>query len=164
MMPCIPTNTNLQYSMMPSSKIIDAKQRKKERVCFSFKDDVFIIERYDNMISQDEKATLWYTDQDHMRIQHSIRKTLRTIRNNMNINHRCIRGLEHMISPEHFEQIKVNADCVYFGVLREQQRQQRLGVYDPEEIRKVSVAASLWARNVALEKGVIYSLAVITAH
>eukprot|EP00957_Ditylum_brightwellii_P134534 10256168-Ditylum_brightwellii.AAC.1 len=73
----------------------------------------------------------------------------------MNTNHRCIRGLEHMRSPEHFEQIKINADFVYFGVLREQQRQQMLGIYYPEKIQKISAAASLWARNVALERGAL---------
>jgi len=71
------------------------------------------------------------------------------MRKNMNTDHRCIRGLEHMRSPAHFEQIRINADCVYSGVLREQQRQRMLGIHDPEEIEKISAAASLWARNVA---------------
>eukprot|EP00957_Ditylum_brightwellii_P029201 2207302-Ditylum_brightwellii.AAC.1 len=73
----------------------------------------------------------------------------------MNTDHRCIRGLEHMRSPAHFEQIRINADCVYSGVLREQQRQRMLGIHDPEEIEKISAAASLWARNVALERGAV---------
>uniref|UniRef100_A0A7S4RAE5 Uncharacterized protein n=2 Tax=Ditylum brightwellii TaxID=49249 RepID=A0A7S4RAE5_9STRA len=90
-----------------------------------------------------------------MRIQHSIKKTLKAMRKNMNTNQRCIRGLEHMRSPEHFEQIKVNADCVYIGVLKEQQRQRAIGINDPEEIQKISAAASLWARNVARKRGAV---------
>jgi len=46
--------------MMPSSRIVNVKQHKKETVCFSLKNDVFIIERYDDMILNDEKANLWY--------------------------------------------------------------------------------------------------------
>mmetsp|Transcript_8566 Transcript_8566/g.12221 ORF Transcript_8566/g.12221 Transcript_8566/m.12221 type:complete len:88 (+) Transcript_8566:93-356(+) len=80
------------------------------------------------------------------------------MQDNNNINNRCIRGLENLASPELFEQVKINKDCVYFGVLREQQRQRMLGIHDVEEMRKVSSVASKWARKKALELGAIDKL------
>mmetsp|Transcript_8567 Transcript_8567/g.12223 ORF Transcript_8567/g.12223 Transcript_8567/m.12223 type:complete len:96 (+) Transcript_8567:93-380(+) len=76
------------------------------------------------------------------------------MQDNNNINNRCIRGLENLASPELFEQVKINKDCVYFGVLREQHRQQMLGIRDVEEMRKVSSVASQWARKKAFELGI----------
>eukprot|EP00957_Ditylum_brightwellii_P150906 11490815-Ditylum_brightwellii.AAC.1 len=70
---------------------------------------------------------------------------------------RCIRGLEHMASPEYFEQVQVNRDCVHSAVFREQHRQQMLGINDVEEMREVSASASQWGRNKALELGLAYA-------
>uniref|UniRef100_A0A6U3SC85 Uncharacterized protein n=2 Tax=Ditylum brightwellii TaxID=49249 RepID=A0A6U3SC85_9STRA len=134
-------------SVMPSSK-----------VTISLKDDVFVIERYEDIMSDDEKATLWYTKEDKMRIQHSIKKTLKTMKKNTNSCNRCIRGLEHMRSREHLEQTKINMDCVRLGVLKEQQRQKVHGIFDPNELRYISSKASEWAKNKALEQGAINSM------
>eukprot|EP00957_Ditylum_brightwellii_P185748 14142080-Ditylum_brightwellii.AAC.1 len=68
---------------------------------------------------------------------------------------RCTRGLEHMVSPELMEQKKINKDCVYSGVFKEQQRQRMQGINDIEEIRNVSSIASQWARKKAFEQGIV---------
>uniref|UniRef100_A0A7S4R9E9 Uncharacterized protein n=1 Tax=Ditylum brightwellii TaxID=49249 RepID=A0A7S4R9E9_9STRA len=94
-------------------------------------------------------------NQDKRKIQHSIKKTLKAMQKNTNTCNRCIRGLEHMISPEHFEQKKINRDCVQLGVLKEQQRQEMYGIIDSNELRNISSKASKWARNKALEQGAI---------
>mmetsp|Transcript_32968 Transcript_32968/g.43936 ORF Transcript_32968/g.43936 Transcript_32968/m.43936 type:complete len:119 (-) Transcript_32968:89-445(-) len=106
-------------------------------------------------MSDDEKAMLWYTNQDKRKIQHSIKKTLKAMQKNTNTCNRCIRGLEHMRSPEHLEQKKINLDCVRLGVLKEQQRQQMFGIFDPNELRNISSKASEWAKNNALQQGTI---------
>eukprot|EP00957_Ditylum_brightwellii_P188738 14366759-Ditylum_brightwellii.AAC.1 len=61
-----------QFSIVPLSNGIRAK-----RVRFSPRNNVIIIERYKDMTSNHEKTALWYTNQDEMRFQHSIKKTIR---------------------------------------------------------------------------------------
>mmetsp|Transcript_12988 Transcript_12988/g.17455 ORF Transcript_12988/g.17455 Transcript_12988/m.17455 type:complete len:154 (+) Transcript_12988:754-1215(+) len=144
--------------MMPSFKITNPKGYKKGNITFSPNDDVFVIERYEDIMSDDEKAMLWYTNQDKRKIQHSIKKTLKAMQKNTNTCNRCIRGLEHMRSREHLEQTKINTDCVRLGVLKEQQRQKVHGIFDPNELRNISSKASEWAKNKALEQGAINSM------
>eukprot|EP00957_Ditylum_brightwellii_P017634 1328534-Ditylum_brightwellii.AAC.1 len=96
---------------------------------------------------------LWYTKQDEQRIQHSIKKTIIMMQRNGNSCGRCIRGLEHLVSPELMEQSKINLNSAYWNILKEQHRQRVLGINDMEEMRIVSSAASQWARNKAFEKG-----------
>eukprot|EP00957_Ditylum_brightwellii_P072197 5488338-Ditylum_brightwellii.AAC.1 len=90
-----------------------------------------------------------------MGFQRSIKKTIRMVQKNGNTCDRCIRGIEHMISPGHLEQVRINRDCVHFGVFKEQHRQRMLGIIDREEIRKVSLTASQWARNKARMQGAV---------
>eukprot|EP00957_Ditylum_brightwellii_P093878 7148364-Ditylum_brightwellii.AAC.1 len=70
-------------------------------------------------------------------MQNSVKKTFRMMQKQKNGNtcNRCIRGLEHLVSPELMEQKKINKDCVYFGVFKEQHRQRMQGINDIEEIR-----------------------------
>uniref|UniRef100_A0A6V2EY48 Uncharacterized protein n=1 Tax=Ditylum brightwellii TaxID=49249 RepID=A0A6V2EY48_9STRA len=147
-----------------STKTICVEERVKKRVHFVSEDDVFIIERYADMMTDGEKASLWYTRQDDIRIQRSISKTIRNVQNNTDAKHRCIRGLEHMISPEYSEQRNTNIDFVRISVLREQRKQQMLGIYDQDEMRKKSLSASEWARYIALEQGAADEKIAIKRH
>mmetsp|Transcript_3036 Transcript_3036/g.4666 ORF Transcript_3036/g.4666 Transcript_3036/m.4666 type:complete len:132 (-) Transcript_3036:92-487(-) len=122
-----------------------------KRVHFSGENEVFVIERSDDTMNNDDKALLWYTDEDEERIKRSIHKTLKSVRNNPNNNTRCILGLEHMIDPEGMNRRKMNVDFICFVVLSEQHRQQTQGIRDAERIRNMSLRASQWARSNALE-------------
>uniref|UniRef100_A0A7S4SVS4 Uncharacterized protein n=1 Tax=Ditylum brightwellii TaxID=49249 RepID=A0A7S4SVS4_9STRA len=148
----LPNSADTQTSMIPSSSFIFVRNK---RVHFSHKIRVIMIERKEEMMANYGKTVLWYTNQDKTRIQHSIQKTVKMLQRNKHPTNRCIRGLEHCVSPELFEQMKINRDSVCFGVLREQHRQHMLGIHDKEEIRKVSSIASKWASMKAFELGVL---------
>eukprot|EP00957_Ditylum_brightwellii_P156310 11897310-Ditylum_brightwellii.AAC.1 len=61
----------------------------------------------------------------------------------------------HKLKRKNLLNGKINCNCVHSGVLKEQHRQQMLGIHDPEEIRNVSFISSQWARNVALKQGAV---------
>eukprot|EP00957_Ditylum_brightwellii_P119416 9109888-Ditylum_brightwellii.AAC.1 len=126
-----PTIKNAAPSTMPSSKRGQAK-----RVIFSLRNDVIMIERYEDLKPDYEKVAFWYMNEELIRVWHSIDKTIKMMQETGNACKRCIRGLEYIASPEYFEQVKINRDCVYSAVFREQHRQQMLGINDLEEIRK----------------------------
>mmetsp|Transcript_21451 Transcript_21451/g.31880 ORF Transcript_21451/g.31880 Transcript_21451/m.31880 type:complete len:153 (-) Transcript_21451:137-595(-) len=134
---------------MPSLKVICNK-----RVHFAPQIRVIVIGRYEEIMTDYERTMLWYTNRDKTKIIHSVQKTIKMVQRSNITFKRCIRGIEHLACPELFEQIKINKDCVHFGVLREQHRQQMLGIRDVEEMRKVSSVASQWARKKAFELGI----------
>ena len=112
---------------------------------------------------------LWTTDDDTATCQRDVVRTIKTLRRILEqhpedddnegstaaIDERhsiCTRGLEHMRSAMHLEQMRINKDCHYDAIFDEQERQESLDIYDFDEMSLVSQHGSAWARERALER------------
>eukprot|EP00565_Helicotheca_tamesis_P001144 CAMPEP_0185725192 /NCGR_PEP_ID=MMETSP1171-20130828/1494_1 /TAXON_ID=374046 /ORGANISM="Helicotheca tamensis, Strain CCMP826" /LENGTH=198 /DNA_ID=CAMNT_0028393241 /DNA_START=46 /DNA_END=639 /DNA_ORIENTATION=+ len=123
-----------------------------KKVQFSLENEIFDVISHVDM-SDEEKFAAWLTDREQKKLEHSLLKTIKSMRTNGSDCRRCIRGLEHLASSEHSEQREIIRECNTVSVLREQHRQKNLGIYDPDEIRKMSEATSQWSKNTALTLG-----------
>ena len=113
---------------------------------------------------------LWTNDDDTAVCQRDVVKNIKTLRRTLeqhpddaaandgststiDARHNiCTRGLEHMRSTVHLEQMRINKDCHYDAIFDEQERQEAEDIYDFDEMSLVSQHGSAWARERALER------------
>ena len=160
-----PPRSILSTSTSASSR----RQEKRSRaVRFSTRAVGRIIPSKNDM-TDSQIADLWVTDADSEASQRSVVTAVRTLRRILeahpedltsdgsthNIDERhniCTRGLEHMRSTVHLEQMRINKDCHYDAIFDEQDRQDDRNIYDFDMMAVVSQHGSAWARERALER------------
>jgi len=98
----------------------------------------------------------WLADKDYSKILRSVKKMVRSIRENAAIDDDIgltSRGIEHLRSAEHLEQQVINKDCAISVVLSEQRRLAEEGIATADAAVVISEAYqqhSRWARQNAL--------------
>eukprot|EP00565_Helicotheca_tamesis_P000447 CAMPEP_0185725128 /NCGR_PEP_ID=MMETSP1171-20130828/1450_1 /TAXON_ID=374046 /ORGANISM="Helicotheca tamensis, Strain CCMP826" /LENGTH=300 /DNA_ID=CAMNT_0028393165 /DNA_START=53 /DNA_END=955 /DNA_ORIENTATION=- len=106
-------------------------------------------------MSEDEKTATWMMDADYARLQLTILKTVKRMRQGKELNEEkyCARGLEHMGTADLLKQKEDNKLSVRNAILTEQYRQKIAGCYDDEKLRKISLLHSRNPRLAALQRG-----------
>jgi hypothetical protein len=100
----------------------------------------------------------WLTDKDYAKILRSVKKMVRSIREDSAIDDNIglgltSRGIEHLRSTEHLEQQIINKDCAISVVLSEQRRLADEGIATADAAVVISEAYqqhTRWARQNAL--------------
>ncbi len=98
----------------------------------------------------------WLTDKDYAKILRSVKKMVRSIREDSAIENDTgltSRGIEHLRSTEHLEQQIINKDCAISVVLSEQRRLADEGIATADAAVVISEAYqqhTRWARQNAL--------------
>lgn len=98
-------------------------------------------------MSDDARRALWYSEEENDDIMMDNVRTIKAIRkreNSSNLRNRddneiCTRGLEALICRKALEQRKMSKKFAVSSVLSEQERQEQMGIYYPEEIRRSSM-------------------------
>lgn len=129
---------------------------RSRSVIFDVRREVFHIDHLSDL-PDDVVSSLWMFGPDFDANQQDMIRSVRAMRRGQiddspsNPNPLATsRGLEHLLSPAHLEQRKINKDCVSQAVLGEQGRQRAAGnVRDDEGLRSASERASLWSRDLA---------------
>lgn len=75
----------------------------------------------------------------------------------LNAKQHCQRGLERWLSKETIYQCKARKQTHVESVLEEQMRQEYLGLFDPEQIRKIASERSLDCRLEAEQRATSYA-------
>ena len=100
-------------------------------------------------MTEDEKAAAWWTEDEMKASQQDLIKSVFFARRGQLTSESgqhdddalCIRGLEHLVSPQRLREAQDQRNLLIDGVLNEQDRRWRLGddrVVDPEALRAIS--------------------------
>ena len=114
-------------------------------------------------MSDEETNGNRFTNPESKTMTLELKNTLKTIPSGQILREEdglCVRGLEHLQSPAHLEQRKINKDFVNAAVFNEQERQRAGAINNPSEIACAARYNSRWATEKALQMGLSDAMAV----
>mmetsp|Transcript_1949 Transcript_1949/g.5162 ORF Transcript_1949/g.5162 Transcript_1949/m.5162 type:complete len:228 (-) Transcript_1949:29-712(-) len=126
----------------------------KRSLRFANQTQIFIVTSSRDMSEEEVEAT-WYCQDEYNAMKRSMKRAARRMQNGDvedSLSH-CTRGLEHLRSPAHLEQHRINKDMVIESVINEQDKQWKACVNCPSGIAVASSTASQWARDLATSRG-----------
>ena len=146
---------------LPRRKSFIQPSKANKSVRFSSTCDVTFVERFD--VDEIDANELWYSDDEFKTMRYVQARTVRTIqlfvsspkspKNNSGANI-LLMGLENLLMGKEVKECRrrnLNA------VLDEQERQDELGIFDPDSLACVSHRYSLVAAKKARELGISHS-------
>lgn len=124
-----------------------------------------------DVMTDDEKEATWYTTVEYSHMRAEIRDTINVLQkaggktSSLDVSKRCVRGIEHLKTDRHLDQLNHNRTAVICGVLDEQDYlRQKNGKCNPLKLGLMSETCTAWARGRAYAIGLADARAAEKIH